>query len=93
MKATIFVKPHGTKQVIEIIDINPDDEDYFMQHNVKVSLEEDFQPGTFIAYADYGAEDEDGEPDEVIVFSAGRDCRETMAELRQLVQVEIENEL
>lgn len=86
MKATAFIKPLGTKQTIEIEAIYPDDEAYFKAHGVAISLEEDYMPGSFIYYADYGAVSEDGDPDEVIVLTDGKSSQDSLHELRLLVE-------
>jgi hypothetical protein len=78
---TIYLRPHGHRDQIMIQNIDPDDEAWFAANSVKLSMEEDGGGGV-IAYADIGLVDEDGEPDEVIVFSGAMGCIETLHKLR-----------
>ncbi len=65
------------ERLIDCHKIDYEDEQYFKQHNIKVSLEE--LGGDIIAY---GCHYEDKtEESEVIVFANGRSCEEVMHEL------------
>lgn len=79
MNVTIYKTPNGRTEVIDLRNINDDDAKWFEQNNVAVSMEE--IGGQFAVYGDVGRMHE-GEPDEVLVLSQGRDCFETMAQLR-----------
>ena len=84
LPVTIYHRPNGRQEDIICNNINEDDAKWFQDHSVKVSMEESGSGG-HILYADYGAVDEDGEPDEVIVVTH-RSCEEAMAELRRLTE-------
>lgn len=78
---TIYHRPNGRAETIEIWHIDDADAAWFRANNVKLSMEEDGAGGV-IAYADVGLRDEDGEPNEAIEISRGRPCEETLAALR-----------
>lgn len=80
IQATVFVPPNGRQETIMVQEINDDDANWFIGHNVKLSMEQ-LQTGVFVLYADYGAKTEDGDPDEIIVLGT-KGCREMMTELR-----------
>jgi hypothetical protein len=82
VKATIYHRPHGRPEVIDLVNVDPADAAWFEANNVKISLEADGEEGA-ITYADIGLKDEDGEPDELIEFSHGRNCVQTLAALRR----------
>lgn len=82
---TAFLRPDGKKQEIICNFITDDDANFFKTRSVKVSMEEDGSGG-YILYADYGAVNEDGEPDEIIVFSGARTCETSMTELREMTE-------
>ena len=87
MKATLFKKPDGCREEIDITEIDEEDEKFFVDNKVSISLEESvFGP---IVYADAGytvADTEDEEPDEFMTVSGTRGCREVMKELRAEVE-------
>lgn len=85
IQATAFLRPNGRREEITVANISDDDAYFFNTRGIKVSLEEDSLGGQ-VVYADYGALDEDGQPEEIIVFSRGRSCEDTMAELRELTE-------
>lgn len=82
---TIYHRPNGRAEEIICREIDDDDAQWFKTRNVKVSMESDGRDG-YIIYADYGAVDEGGEPDEIVVLSLGRSCRKTLTELRELTE-------
>lgn len=90
---TLYQRPNGKQSVIELTEITKEDADYFNKNNFKISLEPQGD-GTdnIIIYADYGKKDPDGEPEEIIIFSRGRECTECMTELRQLVENQLNEE-
>ena len=83
MKATVFILPHGRSEVIDLKNIRPEDEAYFTERGIEISLEE--LNGEMVVYADLG-ENEDGDPEELIEFSHGRNCQDTLSALRRLCE-------
>lgn len=85
IKATLYTRPNGRQEEIQVRNIRPDDEAWFIEHDVQLSMED--APGQgHVVYGDYGRTDEDGEPVEMVVFSKGRSCEDTLTELRQLIE-------
>lgn len=84
MEVTFYIRPNGSQKVVDIKNVEPADEAFFVQHNVKVSME-NIGGEEYVAYADYGAVIDD-EPDEAIELSKGRDCKATLHALRQQVE-------
>ncbi len=82
--ATVFLRPNGRQEVIELTNVYPEDEAWFKENNIGISMEEDSVGGQ-VVYGDYGVV-EDGEPVEMIVFSKGRSCQDTLKELRQRIE-------
>ncbi len=76
MKATV----HGRfqKMEIDVTNVYPEDEAFFEENDIKISMEE--LQGRIIVYADYGATI-DGEPKEVIVISHDKACEDMLQEL------------
>tara|TARA_R110000803_G_scaffold43473_1_gene92717 strand:+ start:47 stop:328 length:282 start_codon:yes stop_codon:yes gene_type:complete len=84
LSATLFKRPNGASEEITITEIDAVTASFFKSNNVSVSLED---TGTdFVVWADAGLKLDDGTPDEITVTASGRDCWETMAELRDLVR-------
>lgn len=81
MNVTIYKRPDGRTEVIDCRKIRAEDEAFFKQHNVAISMED--IGGSFAVYADIGKTDEDGEPDELIEISGSRNCEDTLSALRQ----------
>lgn len=79
---TLYKRPNGAQEEIICRFISEDDANWFKTRSVKVSMESDGRDN-HILYADYGGVDEEGEPEEIVVFSAGRDCEPCMKELRE----------
>lgn len=78
MKATFYKKPHGFTEEIEISEIYPEDKEFFSKYGIKLSMEE--IRGEFVIYAEAPVWEFD-EPYELLTFSAGRTCKETLKEL------------
>ena len=79
----VYKRPDGRVVETTIYNIRQEDADWFRENNVAVSMED--LGGDFAVYADVGRrlnDDPNEDPDEVIVFAAGRSCEDTMAELR-----------
>ncbi len=81
LTVTCFIPPHGHQEVVEIPNVYPDDEAFFKQYAIKISMEE-LTIGQVAIYADTSKITE-GEPDELITLSKGRSCHDTLKELRQ----------
>lgn len=79
--STFYNRPTGRATEIEIIDIRPEDEQWFKDNNIKISAEEDSLRGGWIFYADYGLPE-----NEAIEFSLGKTCKATMQALRETTQ-------
>ena len=84
MIVTLYKRPNGRTQEIDIRNVLPDDEAFFGHHNISISMEE--VGGMFAIYADIGQTDEDGEPIELIELSQDRTCEETLSALRKLCE-------
>lgn len=80
MKVTLYKKPNGAKEVVNVTKVYPTDAAWFEVHGASVSMEE--TGGTFVVYADVGLEDDDGEPMEAIELANGRSCEDTFQALR-----------
>ena len=80
MLVTIFHRPDGRKEAIDIPNVKPEDAEWFQANNVHVSMED--IGGQFAVYADIGREI-DGEPDEILVLSGKMNCEDTMSQLRK----------
>lgn len=79
IKATLYIPPNGKRQVIDIVDIDKLDEDWFNSVKAELSVEE--VNGQIVTYADVGIV-EGGTTVEAIELDRGRTCRETMHALR-----------
>lgn len=80
MKVTYYKSPNGHQEVIEISKINKEDENFFVENSIVISMEE--LAGDFVVYADTGFENEDGDPEEFIEIAQGRSCEEVLKALR-----------
>lgn len=77
IKATIYHKPNGRKEQIELTNIYSEDAKYINDNDIKVSLEQ-LDYNDFAIYFDYGLVDEDDEPIEHIELTLGKSCEETI---------------
>lgn len=82
MKADLYTKGRVTE--IDVTNVYPEDEAFFEENKVRISVEE--LQNSIVIYADYGATTPDGEPDEAIVIAGGRTCEDTLQALRTEVQ-------
>lgn len=95
MEVKLFKPPHGRSVVIDIPNVHADDEKFFQENNIKISMEDVSAGGApmFAVYADLGVShgyDGDGDDNiELIELSEGRSCEETLSALR----VQCEEEL
>ena len=86
IECLVFLRPYGDRRTIELRNINLEDEIYFKEKGVKLSMESDGRDG-HILYADIGLTLEDGTTSEIIHISKpGEDCNAAMASLRKLVE-------
>lgn len=86
LTATVYVRPRGKQETIVVKNVYPEDAKWFIENNVKISMEEDGRKG-IVVYGDYGYVDpEDLEPVEAIEVSLGRSCEETLKALRQKIE-------
>jgi len=74
MKVTLYA--NKTKRQIEITNVSPDDEKFFADNNVSISMED--LNGNMIVYGDYGGKEEA----KAISFNGSKSCEDTMSELR-----------
>lgn len=81
MQVTIYKRPHGRSEKVNITNVRPSDAEWFEQHHAHISIED--VGNQFAVYADIGIKTEDDEPYEVIVLSGNKSCEETLADLRK----------
>lgn len=81
MKATYYKAPNGTQETINITNVNSEDEKFFVENDIVLSMEE--LGGDFVVYADTGYENEDGDPEEFIEIAQGRSCQDVLKALRE----------
>lgn len=81
ISATLYIAPFAEKKQIQINDIDYDDEVWFIENGVKLSLEE-LATGEIAMYADIGYV-VNGDHEEALELSRGRSCAETLAALRK----------
>jgi hypothetical protein len=81
MQVTFYKRPDGRTEIIDCQHVRPDDEAFFKQHSVAISMED--LGGQFAVYADVGKTDEEGEPAELIELSGNRSCKDSLTALRQ----------
>ena len=78
MQVTIYTRPNGDSRKIIIQNIRKEDQDFFESNKITVSMEMVTEDNIIV----YGTIPEFEEDEEVIVFSNGKSCEETMSELR-----------
>lgn len=76
--ATLFVPPNGQQEKRAVLNIAEEDAKWFTDNNVEVSMEE--IGGMVAVYATPPGKNGD---DQIMVLSNGRECMETMADLRK----------
>ena len=98
MEVKLFKPPHGHSVVIDVSNVRTEDEKFFQENNIKISMEDVSAGGTpmFAVYADLGISyeyadeyDDSGDNIELLELSQGRSCEETLSALR----VQCEEEL
>ena len=80
MKVTFYKAPNGILETIDITKVYPEDEVFFLENGITISMED--VGGEFVVYADTGYENEDGDPEEFIEIAQGRKCEDTLKALR-----------
>lgn len=87
MFVTIYQRPNGNTNLIEITNVYPEDEEWFESRGVLVSMEE-LSLDRYAIYADVGlTEDDDETPMELIhITKAGETCQEAMSALRKICE-------
>lgn len=80
MQVTLYFKPNATKEIVDITNIDPMDEEYFTKHNIQLSMEQILD--NICVYAKYGPNDED----EILTFSNNQDCISTLTKVRQRLE-------
>ena len=65
MKVSVYLKHNGSSTTVEL-PLLPEEEQWFTEHEAKLSMEE--SGGLYTLYADIGLLTKDGEPDEVIAI-------------------------
>lgn len=86
IQCLIYTRPFGNRTDTEINAIDEDDERYFKEKGVKLSMESDGRDN-YILYADIGKTLEDGTPVEIIhITKAGETCNQAMHALRLMVE-------
>lgn len=80
MNVIYYARPNGEPKEIDVLFIRDRDANWFEEHNVIVSMEQDpIKADNYILYAKWGREDDQ----EVIELSMGRDCYDSMTALRK----------
>lgn len=90
MEVTLYKKPNGNTQIINITKISDVSAKWFEDNNIPVSMED---CGAFFAvYADCGFrvdDDEDECPDEITCITSNGSCEDLMTELKETCQSQI----
>lgn len=84
IQVTHFIRPNGRKEIITVPKVYPDDADYINKNKIDVSIE--YGGFDFIVWLNDGKVDEEGEPDEIMLFAEGRTCEEVLKEGVQLLK-------
>lgn len=72
-----YQSPNGQHYLIQCGNVYDEDLNYFLNHDIKVSME--ILNGDYVVYG--CPEEDESEESEVIVFSRGRSCADTLTEL------------
>lgn len=89
MEVTFYKPPHGDEVIMDVKHVNPEDEKFFIDNDISISMEE--LGGDFVVYADTGYENEDGDPEEFIEIAQGRSCEDTLKALRVVCEEFLSN--
>ena len=81
---TPYQRPDGRKTEHEMVNITPEDEAWYRENNIIVSMEE-IAPEVITIFAEYG--ETEGEPDEITyIVPAGERCVLSMAKIRAKIE-------
>lgn len=81
---TLYQRPDGRKSEHEMVNITPEDEAWYRENNIIVSMEE-IAPQMFTIYAQYS--ETEGEPDEITyIVPAGESCVLSMSKIRTKIE-------
>ena len=81
---TLYQRPDGRKTKHEMTNITPEDEAWYRENNIIVSMEE-IAPNVITIFAEYG--ETEGEPDEITyIVPAGERCVLSMAKIRARIE-------
>ena len=81
---TLYQRPDGRKAEHEMVNITPEDEAWYRENNIIVSMEE-IAPEVVTIYAQYG--ETDGEPEEITYIVPIRErCVLSMAKIRARIE-------
>lgn len=84
MLVDIYIQPHGEVRRIDVTNVYPEDEKFFVENEIIVSMEH--LRGNYIVYG--YKKGTDPEETEQIVFDNGRSCEATLNELVELCKKE-----
>ena len=81
---TLYHRPDGCKTEHELENITPEDEVWYRENNIIVSMEE-IAPNVITIFAEYG--ETEGEPDEITyIVPTGERCVQSMAKIRARIE-------
>ena len=81
---TLYQRPDGRKSEHEMEHITPEDEAWYRENNITVSMEE-IAPNVITIFAEYG--ETEGEPDEITyIVPTGERCVLSMAKIRARIE-------
>lgn len=81
---TLYQRPDGRKSEHHMVNITPEDEAWYRENNIIVSMEE-IAPEVITIFAEYG--ETEGEPDEITyIVPAGERCVLSMAKIRARIE-------
>ena len=81
---TLYKRPDGRKTEHELKNITPEDEVWYRENNIIVSMEE-IAPNVITIFAEYG--ETEGEPDEITyIVPTGERCVLSMAKIRAKIE-------
>ena len=81
---TLYHRPDGRKTEHELENITPEDEAWYRENNIIVSMEE-IAPNVITIFAEYG--ETEGEPDEITyIVPTGESCEVSMAKVRARIE-------
>lgn len=83
-----YVPPNGQCKLIDCRAVYPEDHDYFLNNDIRVSMEE--LNGEYIVYG--CPESDPTEESEIIVFAGGRSCEDTLQDLAKRCKEEFGDE-